>query len=58
MSTKRYTKSRFTANDAALVLIDHQSGILQLVRGVNAAQLAFAFYWSGRLVCRDLASTF
>ena len=32
MSTKSYTKTRFSANDAALVLIDHQSGILQLVK--------------------------
>ncbi len=30
MSTKSYTKTRFSANDAALVLIDHQSGIMQL----------------------------
>ena len=30
MSTKSYTKTRFSANDAALVLIDHQAGIMQL----------------------------
>jgi hypothetical protein len=27
MTTKSYTKTRFSADDAALVLIDHQSGI-------------------------------
>ena len=27
MSTNSYTKTRFSANDAALVLIDHQSGV-------------------------------
>jgi hypothetical protein len=26
MTRKSYTKARFSANDAALVLIDHQSG--------------------------------
>ena len=31
MSTKSYTQTRFSANDAALVLIDHQAGIMQLV---------------------------
>ena len=31
MSTKNYTKTRFYADDAALVLIDHQSGFMQLV---------------------------
>ena len=31
MSTKSYTKTRFSADDSALVLIDHQSGIMQLV---------------------------
>ena len=31
MSTKNYTKTRFSPDDAALVLIDHQSGIMQLV---------------------------
>jgi hypothetical protein len=31
MSTNSYTKTRFSANDAALVLIDQQSGIMQLV---------------------------
>lgn len=30
MSATSYTKSRFSASDAALVLIDHQSGIMQL----------------------------
>jgi hypothetical protein len=28
MSTKTYTEARFSANDTALVLIDHQSGIM------------------------------
>jgi len=31
MSTNSYTKTRFSADDAALVLIDHQSGIMRLV---------------------------
>ena len=30
MSTESYTTTRFSADDAALVLIDHQSGIMQL----------------------------
>jgi nicotinamidase-related amidase len=38
MSTKSYTKSRFSVNDAALVLIDHQSGILQLVHDYSPAE--------------------
>jgi nicotinamidase-related amidase len=32
------TKSRFSANDAALVLIDHQSGIMQLVHDYSPAE--------------------
>ena len=38
MNTKSYTKSRFSANDAALVLIDHQSGIMQLVHDYSPAE--------------------
>jgi nicotinamidase-related amidase len=38
MSTKSYTKTRFAANDAALVLIDHQSGIMQLVHDYSPAE--------------------
>ena len=37
MSTNSYTESRFSANDAALVLIDHQSGIMQLVHDYSLA---------------------
>ncbi len=33
-----YTKTRFSANDAALVLIDHQSGIVQLVHDYSPAE--------------------
>ena len=38
MSTKSYTETRFSANDAALVLIDHQSGIMQLVHDYSPAE--------------------
>jgi nicotinamidase-related amidase len=38
MSTKSYTKTRFSTNDAALVLIDHQSGIMQLVHDYSPAE--------------------
>jgi nicotinamidase-related amidase len=38
MSTKSYTKTRFSADDAALVLIDHQSGIMQLVHDYSPAE--------------------
>src|SRR5262249_50450559 len=38
MSTKSYTKTRFSANDAALVLIDHQSGIMHLVHDYSPAE--------------------
>ena|ERR1700716_1344444 len=38
MSTKSYTKTRFSANDSALVLIDHQSGIMQLVHDYSPAE--------------------
>ena len=38
MNTISYTKSRFSANDAALVLIDHQSGIMQLVHDYSPAE--------------------
>jgi hypothetical protein len=39
MSTNRYTKTRFSADDAALVLIDHQSGIMRLVHDYSPAEL-------------------
>src|SRR5262249_10710330 len=38
MSTKSYTETRFSANDAVLVLIDHQSGIMQLVHDYSPAE--------------------
>ena len=38
MSTKSYTKTRFSAEDAALVMIDHQSGIMQLVHDYSPAE--------------------
>jgi nicotinamidase-related amidase len=38
MSTNSYTKTRFSANDAALILIDHQSGIMQLVHDYSPAE--------------------
>jgi len=38
MSTKGYTQTRFSANDAALVMIDHQSGIMQCVRDYSPAE--------------------
>ena len=38
VSAKSYTKTRFSANDAALILIDHQSGILQLVHDYSPAE--------------------
>jgi nicotinamidase-related amidase len=38
MSTNSYTKTRFSANDTALVLIDHQSGIMQLVHDYSPAE--------------------
>ena len=38
MSTKSYTKTRFSADDTALVLIDHQSGIMQLVHDYSPAE--------------------
>jgi nicotinamidase-related amidase len=39
MSTKNYTKTRFSASDAALVLIDQQSGVMQLVHDYSPAEL-------------------
>jgi hypothetical protein len=44
MSANSYTKTRFSANDAALVLIDHQAGILQLgsVRRIIGRQFSEA----------------
>jgi nicotinamidase-related amidase len=33
-----YAKARFSANDAALVLVDHQSGIMQLVNDYSPAE--------------------
>ena len=38
MSTNGYTKTRFSPNDAALLLIDHQSGIMQLVHDYSPAE--------------------
>jgi nicotinamidase-related amidase len=38
MSAENYTKSRFSANDTALLLIDHQAGILQLVKDYSPAE--------------------
>ncbi|TPM22516.1 isochorismatase family protein [Mesorhizobium sp. B2-3-5] len=38
MTTNSYTKSRFTKDNAALLLIDHQSGILQLVHDYSPAE--------------------
>jgi nicotinamidase-related amidase len=38
MSAKSYTKTRFSANDAALVMIDHQSGIMQLVHDYSPVE--------------------
>jgi nicotinamidase-related amidase len=38
MSMESYTKTRFSADDAALVLIDHQSGIMQLVHDYSPAE--------------------
>jgi hypothetical protein len=40
MTRKSYTKARFSANDAALVLIDHQSGIMQRVHDYSPASFA------------------
>ena len=40
MSTKSYTKTRFSADDSALVMIDHQSGIMQLVHDYLAGEAA------------------
>ena len=39
MGTKDYTKTRFSASDAALVMIDHQSGVMQLVHDYSPAEL-------------------
>jgi nicotinamidase-related amidase len=38
MGTDSYTKKRFSANDTALLLIDHQSGIMQLVHDYSPAE--------------------
>jgi hypothetical protein len=38
MTTKSYTKTRCFADDAAIVLIDHQSGIMQLVHDYSPAE--------------------
>ncbi len=38
MSTKTYAEARFSANDTALVLIDHKSGIIQLVHDYSPAE--------------------
>src|SRR6202140_5424970 len=39
MSTKNYTKTRFSASDSALVMADHQSGVMQLVHDYSPAEL-------------------
>jgi nicotinamidase-related amidase len=38
MTTRNYTKARFSVEDAALILIDHQSGIMQLVHDYSPAE--------------------
>ena len=38
MITRSYTRTRFSPDDAALVLIDHQSGIMQLVHDYSPAE--------------------
>jgi nicotinamidase-related amidase len=38
-NTNSYTKTRFSATDAALVLIDHQSGVMELVHDTSPAEL-------------------
>jgi nicotinamidase-related amidase len=38
MSPTSYTKSRFSPDDAALVMVDHQSGIMQLVHDYSPAE--------------------
>jgi nicotinamidase-related amidase len=38
MNTQSYTQTRFSADNAALVLIDHQSGIMQLVHDYSPAE--------------------
>lgn len=37
-NTNSYTKSRFSPNDAALLLVDHQSGIMQLVHDYSPSE--------------------
>lgn len=38
MSTRNYTETRFFADDSALILIDHQAGIMQLVHDYPPAE--------------------
>jgi nicotinamidase-related amidase len=38
MGTKSYTNTRFSPKDSSLVLIDHQSGIMQLVHDYSPAE--------------------
>src|SRR5262245_23323997 len=38
MSTKSYSTIRFSANDPALLLVDRQSGIMQLVHDYSPAE--------------------
>jgi nicotinamidase-related amidase len=38
MTTRNYTKARFSVEDAALILIDYQSGIMQLVHDYSPAE--------------------
>ena len=58
MSTNSYTKTRFSADDTALDLIDHQSGIMQLVHDYSPAEfhnnvMALAKRCSGMHHLRD-----
>jgi len=40
MNTKNYTKTRFSASHAALVLIDQQSGVMQLSMTIHRLSCA------------------
>lgn len=59
MSTNSYTKTRFSVDDAALVLIDHQSGIMQLVHDYSPAEFpnnVLGLAKLGKVFCAILAS--
>jgi hypothetical protein len=47
MSTKSYAKTRLSANDAALVMIDHQSGVMQLVHDCSSTGRRLRWSCSG-----------